>query len=154
MFLKIIFSNKLDLFCGLYYKHVTIVNDYASSISKWVSSLLMTLASSFTIIIGLKYRPLDNNSFLILGLPIFIQNYKTWNTNWRGRLSTVDLMTKVACLVKKSKICLYYQIAADLKFLVQGGQLYWAFPQGILKGEVSLYWWPPVWLVWISLFCK
>ncbi len=26
--------------------------------------------------------------------------------------------------------------------------------QGILKGEVSLYCWPPVWLVWISLFCK
>ncbi len=25
--------------------------------------------------------------------------------------------------------------------------------QGILKGEVSLYHWPPVWLVWISLFC-
>ncbi len=26
--------------------------------------------------------------------------------------------------------------------------------QGILKGEVSLYSWPPVWLVWISLFLK
>jgi hypothetical protein len=26
--------------------------------------------------------------------------------------------------------------------------------QGILKGEVSLYRWPPVWLLWISLFCK
>ncbi len=26
--------------------------------------------------------------------------------------------------------------------------------QGILKGEVSLYPWPPVWLVRISLFCK
>ncbi len=26
--------------------------------------------------------------------------------------------------------------------------------QGILKGEVSLYHWPIVWLVWISLFCK
>ncbi len=26
--------------------------------------------------------------------------------------------------------------------------------QGILKGEVSLYRWPPVLLVWISLFCK
>jgi hypothetical protein len=26
--------------------------------------------------------------------------------------------------------------------------------QGILKGEVSLYPWPPVWLVWINLFCK
>ena len=26
--------------------------------------------------------------------------------------------------------------------------------QGILKGEVSMYSWPPVWLVWISPFCK
>ncbi len=26
--------------------------------------------------------------------------------------------------------------------------------QGIIKGEVSLYHWPPVGLVWISLFCK
>ena len=26
--------------------------------------------------------------------------------------------------------------------------------QGILKGEILLYRWPPVWLVWISLFCK
>jgi hypothetical protein len=25
---------------------------------------------------------------------------------------------------------------------------------GNTKGEVSLYHWPPVWLVWISLFCK
>ncbi len=26
--------------------------------------------------------------------------------------------------------------------------------QGILEGEVSLYRWSPVWLVWISLFCN
>jgi len=32
--------------------------------------------------------------------------------------------------------------------------LAYACNQGILKGEVSLYCWPPVWLVWISLFCK
>ncbi len=30
----------------------------------------------------------------------------------------------------------------------------WTFNQGILKEEVSLYCWPPVWLVWITLFCK
>ena len=28
------------------------------------------------------------------------------------------------------------------------------YNQGIPKGEVSLYHWPPVWLFWISLFCK
>ncbi len=27
-------------------------------------------------------------------------------------------------------------------------------PGNTKKGEVSLYHWPPVWLVWISLFCK
>ncbi len=27
-----------------------------------------------------------------------------------------------------------------------------AFDQGILKGEVSLYHWPPVWLVWNQLY--
>ncbi len=27
-------------------------------------------------------------------------------------------------------------------------------PGNILKGDVSLYHWPPVWLIWISLFCK
>ncbi len=26
--------------------------------------------------------------------------------------------------------------------------------QGMLKGEVSLYHWPPIWMVWISLLCK
>jgi len=26
--------------------------------------------------------------------------------------------------------------------------------QGILKGEVSLYHWPPVWLIWIQLYDK
>ncbi len=34
------------------------------------------------------------------------------------------------------------------------GRIVGWFHQGILKGEVSLYHWPPVWLVWISLFCK
>ncbi len=31
---------------------------------------------------------------------------------------------------------------------------YYGMNQGILKGEVTLYHLPPVWLVWISLFCK
>jgi hypothetical protein len=43
-----------NLLCGLYYKHVTIIDGttLASSISE-VSSLLMTLESSFTNVIGL-----------------------------------------------------------------------------------------------------
>ncbi len=33
-------------------------------------------------------------------------------------------------------------------------QSWWIFNQGILKGEVSLYHWPPVWLVWNQLYDK
>jgi hypothetical protein len=42
------------------------------------------------------------------------------NTNWGGRLSTVDILIKVDCFVKSK---LYFQ-----NELVHGGKLYWAFP--------------------------
>jgi len=38
--------------------------------------------------------------------------------------------------------------------LIWGRDKFCQFGQGILKGGVSLYLWPPVWLVWISPFCK
>ncbi len=44
------------------------------------------------------------------------------NSNWRGRLSTVDILIKVACFVKKVDSVAY------LNQLIQAGQLYWAFP--------------------------
>ncbi len=49
-------------------------------------------------------------------------------------------------------------IARNTPFTIRTSKLE-CFPlprliQGILKGEVSLYHSPPVWLVWISLFCK
>jgi hypothetical protein len=47
-----------------------------------------------------------------------------------GKYHSWPLMTDIAC--------------SSLQFM----------NQGILKGEVSLYHWPPDWLVWISLFCK
>ncbi len=40
------------------------------------------------------------------------------------------------------------------QFLASPNICRWSLGQGILKGEVSLYHWPPVWLVWNSLFCK
>jgi hypothetical protein len=49
------------------------------------------------------------------------------NTNWGGRLSTIDLLIKVARFVKKSRL-FWIQKRADRNLLVQGGQLYWAFP--------------------------
>ncbi len=52
---------------------------------------------------------------------------KAGNTNWRGRFSKVDLLTRVACFVKKW-IMFSISKVADLNKLVQGGQLYWAFP--------------------------
>ncbi len=55
---KKLFRNVPTYFCGLYYKHVTIVNDDSSGVGKRVSSLLMTLESSFAIVIVLYYRPL------------------------------------------------------------------------------------------------
>jgi len=47
------------------------------------------------------------------------------NTNWRGRLSMIDLLIKVACFVKK---LIMFNINSNWCKLVQGGQLYWAFP--------------------------
>jgi hypothetical protein len=48
------------------------------------------------------------------------------NTNWGGRLSTVDQLIKVACFVKK--VNNIFNIKRNWSKLVQGGQLYWAFP--------------------------
>jgi hypothetical protein len=48
-------------------------------------------------------------------------------------LSTVDLLIKIAGFVKK-KIMFALSKAADLKLLLQGGQMYWAFPFG--KGSL------------------
>jgi hypothetical protein len=49
------------------------------------------------------------------------------NTNWRGRLSTVDLLIKVACFVKRVNNNLILK-GEYINLLVQGGQLYLAFP--------------------------
>jgi hypothetical protein len=45
------------------------------------------------------------------------------NPNWRGRLSTVGLLIKLACFVKK-EIMFAFSKEADLNYLVQGGQMY------------------------------
>jgi len=50
------------------------------------------------------------------------------NTNWRGRLSTVNLLIKVACFVKKENTNFKIKKAAHLNLLVHGGLLYLAFP--------------------------
>jgi len=46
-------------------------------------------------------------------------------TNRRGRISTVDLLIKVACFVKE---VIFNKKGVDLNWLVQGGQPYWGFP--------------------------
>ncbi len=51
-------------------------------------------------------------------------------TNWRESLSTVDLLVKATCFVKKRK-----PNAANLNWLVQGGQWYYAFP--LSKGSLE-----------------
>ncbi len=49
------------------------------------------------------------------------------NTNWKGRLSTVDLLIKVVCFVNK-ETNIFNAKMIDLNELEQGGQLCWAFP--------------------------
>jgi hypothetical protein len=53
------------------------------------------------------------------------------NSYWRERLSTVDLLIKIGCFVKKKKI-VSVRKAADLKYLVQGGQPYFPFSKASL----------------------
>ncbi len=49
------------------------------------------------------------------------------NANWGGRLSTADLLIKVDCFIKK--IHNLFNIERNWsKLVIQGGQLYWAFP--------------------------
>jgi hypothetical protein len=53
---------------------------------------------------------------------------KPGNSHWRGKLSTVDLLSKVACFGKK-KIMNEELKSFDMSLLVQGSQLpYWSFP--------------------------
>jgi len=49
------------------------------------------------------------------------------NTKWGGRLSTVGLLIKVACCIKKANIIFDIKKSWS-KVVVQGGQLYWAYP--------------------------
>jgi len=48
---------------------------------------------------------------------------RTGNTNWRGRLSTVDLPIKIACFVE-NKYTNSVSKGADLNYSVQGGKSY------------------------------
>ncbi len=56
------------------------------------------------------------------------------NTNWTGTLSTINLLTKVACFVK-NWIVIAISKAADLNGLAQGGQSYLAVP--FSKGSLN-----------------
>ncbi len=53
------------------------------------------------------------------------------NTNWEERLSTIDLLIKVALVKNVNNIFRLWS-----KLVVQGGQLYWAFP----FSKTSLFW--------------
>ncbi len=54
-------------------------------------------------------------------------NRQAGTPNWGGRLTTIDPI-KLACFCKKCKWYFYYKKGAELNYLVQGGQMYWAFP--------------------------
>jgi hypothetical protein len=89
---------------------------------------------------------------------------KSGKPYWRGRISTVDPLIKIGWFVKK-EIYSYSLKSIWSKLVSKWDQQYWSFPfskasllryngqnQGKLKGEVSLYHWPPVWLVWNQLY--
>jgi hypothetical protein len=60
--------------------------------------------------------------------------------DWAG--SELDATLKVPAYRAQCYICLRPQFTNFRNKLV--------FDEGILKGEISLYRWPPVWLVWIA----
>jgi hypothetical protein len=102
------------------------------------------------------------------------------NNCWGGRISMIDLLVLTSLdqlLFRTEKYFFCYKTSylnevnrtePSLSVRVHWLNLSWPLGrddkpnhplwgqivQGILKGEVSLYSWPPVWLVWISLFCK
>ncbi len=48
--------------------------------------------------------------------------------------------------IKTVRLCSFYEQRTFTNFFVT------TLSQGILKGEVSLYCWPPVWLVWNQMY--
>jgi len=52
-------------------------------------------------------------------------------------------------ILRNASFFVYQSSLANIR---QGWNNLWRTNQGILKGEVSLYCWPPVWLVWNQLY--
>ncbi len=69
---------------GLYYQSTTIVNDDSRVVNKLEARVIIY----------------DWHMFILQSTACYFVN-STRNTNWRGRLSTMDLLIKVACFVTK-----------------------------------------------------
>jgi hypothetical protein len=67
----------------------------------------------------------------------FIRRCQLGNTNWGGRLSTLDLLIRVACFVKNLNNIFNIK-GGNQNWLVQGGQPYRAFP--FCKTSLVLKW--------------
>jgi hypothetical protein len=57
----------------------------------------------------IKFGKINWNVLFWLTLQIFLVSLRAGNTNWRERLSTVDLLNKLACFFKVKKYFLNYQ---------------------------------------------
>ncbi len=111
------------------------------------------------------YKPVKQevNSTVILSPLVVFPDWSIKAGNTKRESITVPLTSCLTCLDKsvlqmKTKIVSCH--TADSKPVKQDVNSTVILPplvvskQGILKGEVSLYHWPPVWLVWKSLFYK
>ena len=111
---------------------------------------------------GIDCMTTDNFSFYFQNR--LIQTSQTGGQQYSDTSPLVfPTFTLTQIVIVKSSFLTCYTSAQGCNFLPFYQRAPWFVPwrwfmvekeQEILKGEVSLYCWPPVWLVWISLFCK
>jgi len=129
---------------SIYYRHRCQTGEKAMEEKKSVTKRLFLKWSPFFDMNRLHF---DNIEIVPISLKTCI--YKSRNRNWKNRLQfdIYWLHTESARIEIESISNRFYSVfCADFSistmFALNG------------KGKVSLYCWPPVWLVWINLFCK
>jgi hypothetical protein len=92
----------------------------------WIRKLVDETTQHFVWYVCLILRKKRKNSFFKKLLFFWCHSPQPGNPYWRGRLSTVDLLIKIACFGRQKNIVSVWK-AADTNELVQGGELYWSF---------------------------
>jgi hypothetical protein len=120
---------------------------------------LLSCSTMLQVLAKLKHSSLMNWK-VCLHLLLFIS--KTFCTFWRVFLNCQNGKIIWQQLKLEGSLKTWQFKTSDINavtflyFLHPSTNVVWirTLDQGILKGEVSLYHWPPVWLVSINLFCK